>query len=87
MEPLLAAKETKTKPTKYRGTRDGIIDGWLMLMKRYLEKAHAKDTALHSAWTIVEFLENEVRDYITKKSEAERDTDEKATDVSIRNGI
>ena len=77
LEPLLAAKETKNKPTKYRGTRDGIVDGWLMLMKRYLQKAHAKDTPLDKAWTIVEFLENEARDYITNKSEAERDTDEK----------
>ena len=77
LEPLLAAKETKNKPTKYRGTRDGKVDGWLMLMKRYLQKAHAKDTPLDKAWTIVEFLENEARDYITNKSEAERDTDEK----------
>ena len=77
LEPLLAVKETKNKPTKYRGTRDGIVDGWLMLMKRYLQKAHAKDTPLDKAWTIVEFLENEARDYITNKSEAERDTDEK----------
>ena len=77
LEPLLAAKETKNKPTKYRGTRDGIVDGWLMLMKRYLQKAHAKDTPLDKAWTIVEFLENQARDYITNKSEAERDTDEK----------
>ena len=77
LEPLLAAKESKNKPTKYRGTRDGIVDGWLMLMRRYLEKAHAKDTPLDRAWTIVEFLENEARDYITNKSEAERDTDEK----------
>ena len=77
LEPLLAAKESKNKPTKYRGTRDGILDGWLMLMRRYLEKAHAKDTPLDKAWTIVEFPENEARDYITNKSEAERDTDEK----------
>ena len=74
LEPLLAAKESKNKPTKYRGTRDGIVDGWLMLMRRYLEKAHAKDTPLDKAWTLVEFLENEARDYITNKSEAERDT-------------
>ena len=77
LEPLLATKATKNKPTKYRGTRDGIVDGWLMLMRRYLEKAHAKDTPLDRAWTIVEFLENEARDYITNKSEAERDTEEK----------
>ena len=52
LEPLLAAKETKNKPTKYRSTRDAIVDGWLMLMKRYLGKAHAKDPPLDKAWTI-----------------------------------
>ena len=77
LELLLATKGTKIKPTKYRGTRDGIVDGWLMLMTRYLEKAHAKETSLDRAWTTVEFLENEARNYITNKSEAERDTDEK----------
>ena len=53
LELLLAAKETKNKPTKYRGTRDGIVDGWLLLMKCYMEKAHAKDTPLDRVWTIV----------------------------------
>ena len=32
---------------------------------------------LDKAWTIIEYLEHEGRDYITNKSEAERDTDEK----------
>ena len=62
LEPLLAAKKNKNKPTKYRGTRDGIVDGWLILMKRYLEKAYGLDTPLDRGWTIV--------DYITNKSEA-----------------
>ena len=48
-------------------------------MKRYLEKPHAKDAPLDRAWNIVEFLEKEARDYITNKSEAERDTDEKSS--------
>ena len=77
LEPLLAAKESKNKPTKYRGTKDGNADGWMMLMKRYLEKAHTRATPLDKAWTIIEYLEHEARDYITNKSEAERDTDEK----------
>ena len=29
LEPLLAAKESKNKPTKYRGTKDGNADGWM----------------------------------------------------------
>ena len=77
LEPLLAVKKSKNKPTKYRGTRDANADGWMMLMKRHLEKAHTKATPLDKAWTIIEYLEHEARDYITNKSEAERDTDEK----------
>ena len=46
LEPLVAAKESKNKPTKYRGTKDGNADGWMMLMKRHLEKAHARSTPL-----------------------------------------
>ena len=46
-------------------------------MKRYLEKTDAKDTPLDRAWTVMVFLANETRDYITNKYEAERDTDKK----------
>ena len=85
LEPmLLAAKATKNKPTKYRCMRDRIFDGWRMLMKSYLEKAHATATPLDNAWIRVEFLENEARDYITNKSEAERDTDEKVLALLAR---
>ena len=77
LERLLAAKESKNKPTKYRGTKDGNADGWIMLMKRHLEKANPKATPLDKAWTKIEDLETEARDYITNKSEAERDTDKK----------
>ena len=84
LEPLLAAKESKNNSTKYRGTRDGNADGWMMLMKRHLEKAHAKATPLDKAWTIIEYLENEARDYITNKSEAERDTDGKVLALLAR---
>ena len=56
LEPLLAVKESKNKPTKNRGTRDANADGWMMLMKRHLEKAHAKATPLDRAWTIFEYL-------------------------------
>ena len=48
-----------------------------MLVKRRLEKTHARATPLGNAWTIIEYLEHEARDHITNKSEAERDTDEK----------
>ena len=72
LEPLLAVKESKNKPTKYRGTKDGKAYGWVMLMKLHLEKAHAKATPLDKAWTIIEYLEHEARDYSTTKSEARK---------------
>ena len=77
LEPLLAVNETRNKPTKSRGTRDGNADGWMILMKRCFEKAHAEDTPLNKTWTILEFFESEGRDYITNRSEAEQDTDQK----------
>ena len=49
LKPLLAVNESKNKPTKYRGTRDRSADGWMMLMKRHLVKAHANATPLDKA--------------------------------------
>ena len=49
LEPLLAFKESKNKTTKYPGTRDGNAVGWMMLMKRHLQKAHAKAIPLDKA--------------------------------------
>ena len=49
----------------------------MILMKSHLENTHAKATPLYKAWTIIQYLEHEARDYITNKSEAERDTNEK----------
>ena len=46
-------------------------------MKPHYEKAHARATHIDKGWTIIECLEHEAGDYITNKSEAERDTDEK----------
>ena len=84
LEPLLAASDTRNKPTKYRGARDGIADGWMMLMKRHLEKTHAKTTRLDKAWTIIEILETETREYINNKVEAERESDEKVFAILAR---
>ena len=39
---------------------------------------------LDEAWTIIEYLEHEIRDYITNKSEAERDTDNNVFDLLAR---
>ena len=46
-------------------------------MERHKEKAHANATRLNKAWTISEFLQDEARDYITNKLDAESNTNEK----------
>ena len=56
-------------------------------MKRHLEKVHAKKTPLDKAWTKFEFMEHEARDYITNKSEAERDTHEKVFGLLLARGF
>ena len=74
LEPLQAAKETKNKPFKCRGTRrrmhgaDETISG---------KKTDTKATPLDKARTIIGLLENEARDYLTNKSQTERNKDEK----------
>ena len=85
LEPQLAVKESKNKPTKYRGAKGGNDAGWMLLMKRHLEKRAPEGppstTCLFNpslkVWTIIGYLEHEAKDYITNKSEAERDLDGK----------
>ena len=36
LQPLLASKDAKNKPNKYKGEKDGMIDTWLTIRKRYL---------------------------------------------------
>ena len=52
---------------------DGDADGWMMLMTAIFGKDTYHGNTFGKAWTIIKFLENEERDYITNKSEAERD--------------
>ena len=70
LEPLLAAKETKNNQPNIAVRVMASLKALMMLMKRYLETAHTKDTPLERAWTIVEFLKSEVKDYIKNTSEA-----------------
>ena len=61
-----------------------MVDTWLTIMKRYLEKPHKIDSPADRAWTIIEFLESEARNYIKNKSEPECDTDEKVLKLLAR---
>ena len=78
LAPLIANRDqTRVRPTVYKGTKDGTVDGWLPLMKSFLERVHAKSSNVDKAWAIIDHLEGEARNYIINKSEPERDTPDK----------
>ena len=73
LAPLFANRDqTRVRPTVYKGTKDGTVDGWLPLMKRFLERVHAKSSNVDKAWAIIDHLEGEARNYNINKSEPER---------------
>ena len=79
LAPLIANRDqTRVRPTVYKGTKDGTVDGWLPVMKRFLERVHAKSPKIDKAWAIIDHLEGEARNYIINKSEPERDEPDKA---------
>ena len=78
LAPLLAERDlAQTRPNVYRGSKDGSIDGWILVMQRYLKRTQTKVSAEDQAWSIIGHLECEARIYIINKAESERDTPEK----------
>ena len=78
LAPMIAIRDQiRTRPTIYKGTKDGSIDERLPLIQCFLERVHAKSIKIDKAWAIIEHLENEARNYIINKSEPERDDLEK----------
>ena len=50
LAPLIANRDqTRVCPTVYKGTKDGTVDGWLPVMKRSLERVHAKSPKIDKA--------------------------------------
>ena len=78
LAPLIANRDqTRVRPTIFKGTKDGTVDGWLLFMKRFLDRVHTKSTKIDKAWAIIDHLEGEARNYIVNKSDPERDDPEK----------
>ena len=78
LAPFLAGREsTQARPSVYRGSKEGSIDGWILVMRRYLQRTQARATPDDRAWSIIGHLEGEARNYILNKAESERDTPEK----------
>ena len=82
LAPLLAGRDlAQAKPNVYRGSKDGSIDGWILIMQRYLNRTQTKVSAEDQAWSIIGHLEGEARNYIINKAESERDTSEKVFEL------
>ena len=82
LAPLLAGRDlAQARPNVYRGSKDGSIDGWILIMQRYLKRTQTKVSAEDQAWSIIGHLEGEARNYIINKAESERDTLEKVFEL------
>ena len=82
LAPLLAGRDlAQTRPNVYRGSKDGSIDGWILVMQRYLKRIQTNVSAEDRAWSIIGHLEVEARNYIIIKAESERDTPEKVFEL------
>ena len=69
LAPLLAGRDpTQARPSVYRGSKEGSIDGWILVMRRYLQRTQAKATPDDRAWSIIGHLEGEARNYIINKA-------------------
>ena len=82
LAPLLAGRDlAQARPNVYRGSKDGSIDGWILIMQRYLKRTQTKVSAEDQAWSIIGHLEGEARNYVINKAESERDTPEKVFEL------
>ena len=82
LAPLLAGRDlAQVRPNVYRGSKDGSIDGWILIMQRHFKRTQTKVSAEDQAWSIMCHLEGEARNYIINKAESERDTPEKVFEL------
>ena len=72
LQAIVKPEEVRSKPNAYKNPiKDGSIDNWVVLMKRYLETRKTPMTPKDKAWMILENLDGEARNYIKNKAESE----------------
>ena len=55
LAPLIANRhQTAVRPTAYRGSKDGTIEEWLLVMKRYLERVYVNSSPVNQACPIID---------------------------------
>ena len=65
---------TAVRSTAYRGSKDGTVAVWLLVMKWYLERANSNSSPVDKVRPIIHHLGDEARSYIVNKPESERDS-------------
>ena len=82
LPPLLARRDlAQARPSVYRSSKEGSIDGWTLVMRRYLKRTHSKASLVDQAWSIIGHLEGGARNYIINRAESERDTPAKVFEL------
>ena len=62
LAPSLSGRDpTQARLSVYRGSKEGSIDGWILVMRRYLQRTQAKATPDDSARSIIGHLEGKAR--------------------------
>ena len=46
--------QTAVRPVSYRGSKDGTIDEWLLVMKRCLEQVYPNSSPFVNDWAIID---------------------------------
>ena len=72
LAPLLAGSDpSQARPSVYRGSKEGSIYGWILVMRWYLQRRQAKAIPDDKARSIIGHLEGEARNYIINIPESE----------------
>ena len=85
LQSIVKPEESRRKPSSYMNpTKDGSIENWLVLMRRYLDSRKTPITPKGKAWMILENLEGDARNYITNKAASELDDPEQVFNCLAR---
>ena len=78
LQAIVKSDDGRSKPNAYKNPiKDGSVDNWVVLMRRYLETRKTPMTPKDKAWLILENLDGEARNYIMNKAESELSSPEK----------
>ena len=85
LQAIVKPEESRSKPGSYKNpAKDGSIDNWVVLMRRYLDSRKAPMSPKDKAWMILENLEGDARNYIMNKAASELDDPERVFNCLTR---